>query len=121
MSAWILPAEVLLGCPDLASDIVAPVLDALIAEAETVVVADLEGWYDIDALEPGQIPLSIKRLAVTKARELGYRKWYGPERPTQSEVDAYRRDYDRQIVEIRAGRVRLPGWATADTGTVGYI
>lgn len=112
--------EVILGCPDLDSDLIASRLGDLIAEAEAVCQADLEGWYDWAVFDSEPVPLSVRRLMIAKARELGYRAFYGPERPQNSEVEYFRKDYDRQLDMIRSGKSSLPVDAIRGTGEVGF-
>jgi len=101
-------AQVQLGHPDLTASHVEDIIDDIVTEASQVVRDDIAGFLDIYTLDEDEdTPLQITRLAIYKARELGYRVYYGSGRVVIEEITYIVNSYDRLLNDIRDGRIEV--------------
>jgi hypothetical protein len=103
-------AEVTKGNPDLTAAHVAPLLGDLIAEATDMVRDQIGAFCDISYIEDtGPIPHRINRLAVYKARELGYIAYLAGEVSERGPVQENRQIFDGLVgtlaQDVKAGRL----------------
>jgi len=99
--SWPVWEEVQAGHPDLASDRLIPVRGDLLAEAVQTVKDDLSSRYKVDAFDTYGVPGQVSRLAVYKARDLGYVSYFGGEPPEGTSAPEWRRRYNELLDTVR--------------------
>lgn len=95
-------ADLLFADPKLGDEVVAIPYEQVIEQAEAAVRVDLGHVVDIAWIEAeGILPQQLAMLAISKAKELAYRIYYGPMAPERSEIDRHRQDYVSRLDEVR--------------------
>lgn len=95
-------AAVSQGHPDLAAERLIPIHEALLGEAVQTVKDDLAGRYDIEDMDKnGDIPIQVVRLAVYKARDLGYVSYWGGEPPAGTSAPEWRKRYAELLANVK--------------------
>lgn len=88
------------GHPDLASERLIPIRDSLLAEAIQTVKDDLAGRYDVANMTREEVPIQVARLAVYKARDLGYVSFWGSEPPAGTSAPQWRKQYAELLTRV---------------------
>ena len=101
--------DIISSQPKLAESEIDIVYSHVIGEATEIVRDDISSFTDIVEIEIGEVPISVKRLAVLKSRELAYRQYYAGKVPENSEIGYNQEQYNERLEQLRqdarAGRV----------------
>lgn len=115
-------AQVIRNCEkQLTAAHVSGLTQGFIEEAEVITLADLSGLKDIFKIKNYEAPPeTLNQLVVYKAREIGYRAYYGRV-PADSEIQYYQNEYAKLLKRIEDRLSKIDNFSDSVDSKVEFV